>query len=408
MGAGVVIVGGGHGGSQVAASLRMEGYDGPIAIVSDETELPYHKPPLSKTFLKTPDAGSQMLRPESFYRDKAVDLMLGVRAEAIDRHAGCVRLSNGTALAFDHLVLATGARPRMPALPGIELAGVLPLRSFADAARIRDAVSIADTVAIVGGGFIGMEIAHTLAALGKAVTLVEMAPRVLGRSVAPAVSQHARARALAAGIDVRVGMGVTALEGAMGHVNGVKLADAQLIAADLVIIGTGVVPDTQLAADAGLAIDDGIAVNEAMRSSDPRILAIGDVARFRHWQSNRDVRLESVQNATDQARHAARTILGRPGPYRDVAWFWSDLGDDKLQTAGLSFDADRHVVSGNPDEDFSVWHFAGTRLVAVDSINRAGEHMVARKLLAAAIDPTEADIHAGRDHLKELAAARPI
>lgn len=404
----VIIVGAGHGGSQAAASLRQEGFAGRISLVNDETELPYHKPPLSKTFLKTPDGGSQMLRPESFYRDNDVDLVFGRRVASIDRQAGTVALDDGSSLPFSHVILATGARPRLPQIEGVALDGVFALRNFADAGRIRQRTEAAQSAVIVGGGFIGMEIAHTLAGLGKQVTLLEMAPRILGRSVAPAISAHADTRARAAGIDLRVGTGVAGIEGSNGHVEAVRLADGSRIPADLVILGTGVVPNVELAAEAGLEICNGIAVDEAMRTADPRILALGDAASFHHWHARRPVRLESVQNASDQAKHAARTITGRAGAYRDVPWFWSDQGDIKLQTTGLSFDADRFVVSGNPDDNaFSVWHFAGPRLVAVDSINRAADHMIARRLLAAGVDPTDADIAAGAPRLKELAKPKP-
>ncbi|WP_024588171.1 FAD-dependent oxidoreductase [Aliihoeflea sp. 2WW] len=404
----VIIVGAGHGGSQAAASLRQEGYSGRIALVNDETELPYHKPPLSKTFLKTPEGGSQMLRPESFYRDNEVDLVFGRRVAAIDRAASTVALDDGTSLPFSHIILATGARPRLPPLDGLALDGVFALRNFADAGRIRQATEAAQSAVVVGGGFIGMEIAHTLAGLGKKVALLEMAPRVLGRSVAPAISAYADARARQAGIDLRVDTGVAGIEGSNGHVTAVRLADGSHVAADLVILGTGVVPNVELAAEAGLEIANGIVVDEALRTADPRILALGDAASFHHWHAARPVRLESVQNASDQAKHAARTITDKAGAYRDVPWFWSDQGDIKLQTAGLSFDADRFVTSGDPEENaFSVWHFSGPRLLAVDSINRAADHMIARRLLAAGVSPSEADIAAGAQRLKELAQPKP-
>lgn len=400
---GVIIIGAGHGGVQAAASLRQQGYDGSVTLISSETELPYHKPPLSKTFLKAPQAGSQMLRPESFYTDKKIELCRGETVVEIDRAGRKIALKSGVALPFEHLVLAMGARPIMPPLPGIELANVLPLRSFADAGALRDALPDAQNIVIIGGGFIGMEIAHTLAGLGKNITLIEMGPRVLGRSVAPAISEHAQNFAIKAGINLRTGIAVVSLSGDGGFVSHVQLSDGQTIRADLVIIGAGVVPDSDLAKAAGLATQDGILVDHAMRTSDPHILAIGDVARYHHPFAQQSVRLESVQNATDQARHAARTISGDLAPYNEVAWFWSDMGSDKLQTAGLSFGADRYIVSGMPEDGaFSVWHFAGTRLVAVDSINRAAEHVLARKLLSSGISPVEADIHAGRDRLKEL------
>jgi len=403
----VIIIGGGHGGSQAAASLRQEGFDGAIALVNDETELPYHKPPLSKTFLKTPGGGSQMLRPESFYRDNGVELLFGRRVEDLDRSAGRVRLDDGVSLPFSQIILATGARPRLPQVEGNGLDGIFALRNFADAGRIREATAASRSAIVVGGGFIGMEIAHTLAGLGKHVTLVEMAPRVLGRSVAPLISSYAERRAREAGIDLRTGVGVSGFGGANGRVDAVRLTDGSRISADLVVLGTGVVPNVELAAAAGLAIDNGIVVDEQMRTADPRILALGDVTSFHHWHAARPVRLESVQNASDQAKHAARTITGKPSAFHEVPWFWSDQGDIKLQTAGLSFDADRHLLAGDPEANaFSVWHFAGPRLLAVDSINRAADHMIARRLLAAGIDPTEEDINLGTPRLKEMISSK--
>lgn len=403
----VVIIGGGHGGSQAAASLRQEGWQGEIALISDETELPYHKPPLSKAFLKTPDAGSQILRPESFYRDNNVDLRLGRRVDEIDRAQRKVRLDDGSTLDYAYVILATGSRPRVPPIPGIDLGGVHTLRNFADAGLLRETMPGIGAVVIVGGGFIGMEIAHTMAYLGKHVTLLEMAPRILGRSVAPVISDYAHRRAVGAGIDLRVGAGVTEIEGEGGRVRSVHLADDSRVPADLVILGTGVMPNVELAAEAGLRTDNGIVVDETMRTDDPRILAIGDAASYEHWHARRPVRLESVQNASDQAKHAARTIMDKSAPYREVPWFWSDQGDIKLQTAGLAFEADRYVLSGDPDADaFAVYHFAGPRLLAVDSINKPADHMLARRFLAAGIDPSDEDIAAGPQRLKELLARK--
>lgn len=213
------------------------------------------------------------------------------------------------------------------------------------------------------------------------------------------------ARSRAADITLLTGLGVASIEGENGRAIGVTAGDGAFFPADLVVIGTGAVPNVELAAKAGLSIDNGIMVDEHMRTSAPHVYAIGDCASYVHFHAGRHVRLESVQNATDQAKHVARTIVGRETPYREVAWFWSDQGDMKLQTAGLSFDADRHVLSGKPEENaFSVFHFKGDRLVAVDSINRPADHMIARRLLAAGISPSEADIMAGMPRLKELLA----
>ncbi len=401
-----IIVGGGHAGSQAAVSLRQEGYEGEIVLVDDEGELPYHKPPLSKSYLKSDDASSLMLRPQAAYDNAGVIRMAGARAERILPSQRRLQLADGSMLDWASLVLATGARARIPTLPGVALDGVFTLRRMDDARRIRAAIGTAGRVVIVGGGFIGMEMAHSCVGLGKATTLIEAAPRILARSVAPAVSAHMEARSRAAGIDIRTDVQLAAIEGD-GRVRAIVTASGDRLEADMVILGIGAAPDVALAAEAGLVLDNGIAVDGHLRTSVAGIYAIGDCASFEDRRAGRRIRLESVQNATSQARHVARVLAGRPQPYDEVAWFWSDQGDMKLQTAGLAFEANRWVVSGKAEENaFSVYHFDGARLLAVDSVNRPAEHMVARNLLAAGIDPSEDDIAAGPQHLKRLAAGR--
>lgn len=401
-----VIIGAGHGGSQAAVSLRQEGYDGEIVLISDEKDLPYHRPPLSKTFLKSSDADGLMLRAQAVYDDNRITLELGVRADAIDVGAKTVKLSDGRVLEWSDLIIATGARARIPDLPGIQLAGVVTLRTVDDARTIREHMASAQKVAIVGGGFIGMEMAHSCKLMGKDVTLIEAAPRVLARSVAPVVSAHVEQRSRAAGIEVMTGVGLEEITGADGRANGVRLGDGRTVAADLVVLGIGALANVELALDAGLAVDNGIVVDGAMRTSAPHVYAIGDCVNFEHQQSGRRLRLESVQNATDQARHVAAVIAGKADDYVQVPWFWSDQGDMKLQTAGLALDTDDTIVSGKPDTNsFSVYHFAGKVLVAVDSINRPADHMIARRLLAAGISPSAQDIADGAARLKELAGS---
>lgn len=403
-----IIIGAGHAGSQAAISLRQEGYAGDIVLINDETDIPYHKPPLSKSYLKAPEHGGLVLRPESAYRDNNIEMLFGHRVEGVSLTERTMTLDDGRVLGWSDLVFATGARARIPDMPGIDLDGVVTLRRMEDARRIADLMpTIADAV-IIGGGFIGLEMAHSAISLGKNTVLIEAAPRVLARSVTTQISAHVEARSRAAGITLLTGLGVMAIEGENGRVTGVKASDGTVFPADIVVIGTGALPNVELAADAGLVIDNGIVVNDHMRTSADHVYAIGDCVSYDHFHAGRRVRLESVQNATDQAKHVARSIVGRATPFREVAWFWSDQGDMKLQTAGLSFDADRHILSGNPDDNaFSVFHFAGDRLVAVDSINRPADHMIARRLLAAGVNPTEADIAAGAPRLKELLASAP-
>ncbi len=403
-----IIIGAGHAGSQAAISLRQEGYAGEIVVINDEQDIPYHKPPLSKSYLKAPESGVLVLRPENTYRDNNIEMLFGHRVDGVSLTDKTVTLDDGVILTWSELVFATGARPRIPDVPGVALEGVVTLRRLDDARRIATMMPNVQNVVIIGGGFIGLEMAHSAIALGKKTVLIEAASRVLGRSVATHISAHVEARSRAADITLLTGLGVTSIEGENGRVTGVTAADGTVYPADMVVLGTGAVPNVELATEAGLAVDNGIIVDEHMRASVEHVYAIGDCVSYQHFHAGRRVRLESVQNATDQAKHVARSIVGRGTPFRDVAWFWSDQGDMKLQTAGLSFDADRHILSGNlEDNAFSVFHFAGDRLVAVDSINRPTDHMIARRLLAAGINPTEDDIASGPARLKELLASAP-
>lgn len=399
MAKGVAIIGTGHGGVQAAASLREEGYDGPVILVGEENELPYHKPPLSKTFIKDDKAEPQILRAAQFYEQQNIDLRLGVRVNRLD--GGRLDLADGKLLDFDHVVLALGSRPRRIALPGLELEGVLALRDVADARRIRGAAHDAQDAVILGGGFIGLEIAATLHAAGRNVSVVEAQPRILGRAVAPPIAGHVRQQLEQAGVRIITNAGVERLEGEAGRVRAAVLSSGQRIPAQLVIVGVGAVPNVELAEAAGLATANGVAVDAAMRASSEGVLAIGDCANYRHWMTGADIRLESVQNATDQARHAAKTIVGRAGVYEAVPWFWSDIGDMKLQMVGLVGREDRHVVIGHPEDNrFSVFHFADKKLTAIESVNRPADHMIGRRILATDFSPDIDMLKANPDGLK--------
>ena len=380
---GVVIIGGGHGGSQVAASLRSEGYEGPVTLLSAEVDIPYQRPPLSKTYLKEPEKGLQELRPEAFYSGHDIDLRLSTVADSIDRQAKTVRLADGSTLEYDHLVLAMGTRPRIPPIAGTDLEGVYTLRDAADARRIHDRFMKAQSVVVVGGGFIGLEIAATARSLGRHVTIVEAADRLMGRAVAPEISEHFLGLHRGWGSTVLLNSPVAEIVGdANGHVAAVKASDGVPIDADLVVLGIGVVPNVELAADAGLRIDNGIKVGRDLRTSDPNIFAIGDVVTFHEVSVDRELRLESVQNAVDQGKAVAKTVMGKGEPYQAIPWFWSDQQDVKLQMVGLSHLADRRVIRGNPaDGAFSVFQFAGDRLVEIDSVNRGADHMFGRRMM---------------------------
>lgn len=386
---GIVVVGGGHGGSQAVASLRSEGYDGRLILVSAEVDIPYQRPPLSKAFLKESDHDLLPLRPASFYEKNDIALELGVEAVSIDRPNQALSLNDGRTLPFDQLILAPGSRPRMPPIEGIDLDGIFALRDARDARQIRDRLFAANSVVVVGGGFIGLEIAATARLLGRTVTVLEAADRLMGRVVAPQISDYFLSLHRGWGSDIRLNTPVGGFIGGDGQITAVETADGARIDADMAIVGIGVVPNVELAATAGLATDNGIVVDATMTTSAETIFAIGDCAAFEHWELGERVRLESVQNAVDQAKAVAKTITGKREAYREVPWFWSDQGDFKLQMVGLSNHASSSVLRGKPEDgSFSVFHFDKDRLVAIDSVNRAADHMVGRRMLGAAISPS--------------------
>ena len=402
----VVIIGAGHGGAQVAASLREDGYQGRITLVSDERVPPYHRPPLSKAFLKDLSAGPQFLRGPKFFADHAIELLLKTRATDLDLRSSRVALSRGGALEFSHLVLALGGKPRRLAAPGADLPGVYSLYSLPDAEALREALHKGGEAVVIGGGFIGMEVASTLAGLGFKTTVIEAMPCVLGRAVAPLVSDHMLLRHQSWGVDVLLGESVARIEGGAEGATGIVTQSGRRLAASLIVVGIGMTPNVALAEAAGLAVDNGILVDEYLRTSDPRVFAIGDCASYPHWSAGRRLRLESVQNATDQGRTVARAIVGRAEPYRAPPWFWSDQQHIKLQMVGLSFDADDYVVSGDPGADrFSVFHFKGEKLLAIDSVNSAAEHMLGRRMLAAGFNPTKEMARGGAGALKAAVMA---
>ncbi len=402
---GVVIIGAGHAGVQAAASLREEGYDGPVTLVGDEADLPYHKPPLSKTFIKDAEARPQILRAESFYTGSGIALALGERATRLDLAARRLDLASGRSIPFDKAILATGSRPRDLPIAGGPLSGVMSLRSIADARAIRALAASAEDVVVMGGGFIGLEIAATLVAGGRRVTVIEAQERLLARAVAPAISRHVAERLAATGVRVLLGTTVKGIEGENGHVGAVVTSRAERIPARMVIVGIGVIPNMELAAEAGIATGNGIKVDDRLRSSAPAVLAIGDAASYRHWATGADVRLESVQNATDHAKLAARTIAGHAEGYSAVPWFWSDIGDMKLQMVGLTGGSDRQVTSGEAgDNRFSVFHYRDGRLIGIESVNRPADHMLGRKMLGAGFSPPPETALAGPDALKAALA----
>lgn len=384
-GRGVVIAGSGQAGFQAAFSLRENGYDRRIALIGDEPHLPYQRPPLSKAFIADAmPTDALALRPASAYAELAVDLVAGARIATVG--GGRVALESGAVLPYDHLILAVGARNRRLAIPGAEHPDVLMLRGLDDAVRLRARMATAAAVAIVGAGFIGLEIAAALSARGCPVTVVELAPRPMARSVSAAIAGHFARRHAERGVRFHFNTGVARITGGPGRVTGIETTDGTVIAADLVVVGAGVIPNTELAAAAGLRVDNGVVVDRQLVTDDPAISAIGDCAAFPDPFDGTRVRLESVQNAVDQARCVAARLVGRPAPYAAIPWFWSDQGPDKLQIAGLTGASDRIVLRGDPDSgSFSAFCFRAGRFRGVESVNRPGDHLVGRRLLGQAV-----------------------
>jgi 3-phenylpropionate/trans-cinnamate dioxygenase ferredoxin reductase subunit len=400
-----VIVGAGQAGLQAAASLRQAGWEGSITIVGAEAHPPYQRPPLSKAvLLGEAEPDSVRLRPPTFYEKNAIDVVGGTPAQAIDREAHEVVLADGRRLPYSHLVLATGSRARSLPVPGAELDGVHELRTVEEAVALRDRLGEGVRVVIVGGGFIGLEVAASAARRGAQVTVVEALDRTMARVVSSPISDHISARHAREGTTVHHDTTVGEILGRDGQVTGVLLAGGGELSADVVVVGIGVAPETGLALAAGLPVDDGILVDASLRTEDPAIWAIGDCARF-PLPSGRSVRLESVQNATDQGRAVGAAIAGTPAPYDTVPWFWSDQHDMKLQIAGLADGHDATVLRGDPATGaFSVFCFAGDTLVAVESVNRMKDHMAARSLLAAGVAVTPEQAADDDCDLKALAA----
>ncbi|MBS0410510.1 MAG: FAD-dependent oxidoreductase [Proteobacteria bacterium] len=379
---GVVIVGAGHAGGTAAALLRQYGYEGAITVVGDEPIAPYQRPPLSKAWLKgEADADSLALRPVSFYAEHNIDLVLNVAVTAIDRAAKTVALADGRALPYQHLIIATGARARSLPLPGADLAGVFVLRSAADAESLKAALGPGKRLAVVGGGYIGLEAAASARALGADAVVIEAAPRILARSSCQELSDFFMAYHKARGVGFELSASIVSFEGA-GHVTGVKLADGRVIACDDVVVGVGVIPNDELAQAAGLKCANGIEVDVDARTSDPSVFAIGDVTQRPLPLYARSHRLESVANALEQAKQAASAITGRPAPPHEVTWNWSDQYDLKLQIAGMPFEVDRTVVRGDPaNAKFAVFHLNGDVIQAVEAVNAPAEFMAGRQLI---------------------------
>jgi len=391
---GVVIVGAGQAGFQCAASLREEGFSGAITLIGGEPGLPYQRPPLSKNFLQEALSPESLdFRPARFFAERRI-VRLEAMVQAIDRDARCVVFGDGTpALPYDTLVLATGATNRALAVPGAADLGAAGLRTRAEALVLRAALAKAKSLAIIGAGFIGCEVAASAVARGVNVTVIEAAPRALGRAVSAETASALTALLRAAGIIFHFDATVARIAES-GHLVG--LADGRAVRADLVLVAIGVEPATKLAAAAGLSCADGILTNADFVTTDPSVFAIGDCVRAPLPFAGYSIRLESVQNATDQARHVAAFLQGRDAMYDKVPWFWSDQGRWRLQIAGLAEGCDRFIADGSPERGgLTVYGYNAGKLRVVETINRPADHMAARKLLAAGISPDPGAITEG-------------
>jgi 3-phenylpropionate/trans-cinnamate dioxygenase ferredoxin reductase subunit len=383
----VVVVGGGHAGGTFVALLRQAGHTGEIVVVGAEAHPPYQRPPLSKKLSAT---GAEWLRPAQFYADNDVTLALGEHVTAIDRAARTVDTSLGRILAYDALVLATGARPRRLHVPGSDLAGVLTLRTLDDAARLRTSVAAGGPLAVVGGGYVGLEVAAAARAGGVPVTVVEREDRVLARVASPALSGILTDHHVRHGTTVLTGAEVVAFEGDGRRVHGIFLADGTSVAADTAVVGVGAVPCDDLANAARLRCSGGVVVDERARTSDPAVWAIGDVTVRPHHAGGAPMRLESIPSATEQAKQAVASILGRPPAALEVPWFWSDQLDLKLKIAGVVRAPYDTVLRGDPASgSFALFHHLGDRLVAVEAANANADFMAGRRMLTdrRAVDP---------------------
>lgn len=385
-----VIVGAGHAGGRAAQAMRQYGFEGEILLIGEEPHVPYERPPLSKELIVT-DAGLEKVRlhDAAWYAENRIELIAAKAATAIDAAAKTVGLADGQSIGFDRLMLTTGARVRRLPVPGVDLDGVFYLRTIGDSAAIRAQIAAGTEVAVIGGGFIGLEIAGSAVKRGAEVTVLEAADRLMSRSVAPEVSDWFARMHRDRGVDLRLGVSVAAIEGDRSA-TGVRLGDGADVPATVVVIGIGILPNVEIAGAAGLAVDNGIVVDDRGRTSHPDIWAAGDVANQPNAFAGRRLRLESYQNAQDQAAAVARNLCGADEAYEDSLWVWSDQHDVNLQMTGAPESWDGLLWRGDPDGGrFTVFYMAGGRIVAVNTVNNGREMRPARMLMESGkvVDP---------------------
>lgn len=396
-----IIVGAGHGGSQCAISLRNEGYEGQIVLVdSDEAILPYHKPPLSKKYLLSADQKEMPLRPASAYEKASVERLQDTVLK-IDTETKTVKLSKTGEMTYTSLVIATGASNRV--IPAIaNLNNVHSIRTLQDTKRLRDQALTSNSVTVLGGGFIGLEVAACLAGMGKKVKVLEASTRVLSRVVTPEVSELVQDKLDELGISLELGAMAVEFNKSENRLESIQMDNGSTVDIELLIVGIGAIPNDSLVMSTGITCDDGIVVNQSLETSVEDVFALGDCCRFSHWQTHNSVRLESVQNAVDQSKQIALQIAtGVRSEYHAVPWFWSDIGPLKLQIAGI-YSGETQTVVRREDDKLALYHLQNQRVICVETINNAKEHMLARKLISADVSVTEADIKDGPERLKSL------
>jgi len=401
----VLIVGAGHGGAQAAIALRQNKFAGTIAVIGDERELPYERPPLSKDYLAGDKPFERILiRPPAFWAEREIAMLTGQKVVSVDPEAHAVTTDGGATLTYSHLIWATGGAARRLSCAGHDLAGVHTVRTRADADRMMGELPSVTRVVVIGGGYIGLEAAAVLAKFGKQVTVLEALDRVLARVAGEPLSRFYEAEHRAHGVTVRLNEQVVGLEGET-RVTGVRLADGEFVPADMVIVGIGIVPAVEPLLAAGAAGGNGVLVDEQCRTSLPDVYAVGDCAlHSNRFAEGGVIRLESVQNANDQATVAVKTILGQDVSYEAVPWFWSNQYDLKLQTVGLSIGHDAMVVRGEPAaRSFSVIYLRGGRVIALDCVNATKDYVQGRRLVTEGLSPDPAQLADHAIPLKEIA-----
>jgi 3-phenylpropionate/trans-cinnamate dioxygenase ferredoxin reductase subunit len=404
----VVIVGGGHGGAQAAIALLQNKFEGTIAMIGAESELPYERPPLSKDYLAGEKTFERILiRPAAFWEERGITTRFGHRVIDVDPSAHQLTLDDGSTVDYCNLIWATGGSPRRLACPGHELVGVHTVRTRADADRMREELEATTRVVVIGGGYIGLEAAAVLAKLGKQVTVLEALDRVLARVAGEPLSRFYEAEHRAHGVEVRLNAKVACIEGTAGRVSAVRLADGEVLPCEMVIVGIGIVPAVEPLIAAGAEGGNGVAVDAHGRTSLPDIFAIGDCAlHVNPFANNTPIRLESVQNANDQATVVAKVLTGNPTEYHAVPWFWSNQYDLRLQTIGLSIDHDQYVVRGDPSaRSFSVIYLKDGRVTALDCVNATKDYVQGRALVSSRAHVAPSRLADTATPLKEIAAA---